>query len=458
MDSDADLLPMAEGVNVTVNVHVLPAETEPLQPDTAKSAASVPDILKLDIINGAVPVLVIVKFPVVATPAAPDRLKVLLEMLNCGTDVAVLDKLTVLGLPAASCVIDSVADLLPVVVGANATVSVHVLFAAIALLHPDTVKSAAFVPVIAKLATVNEPVPVLVTVIVPVLVLLISVDAIDRSLVLKLIAGCVAVLDRATVLGLPLASCVMDSVAVLLPAVVGENVTVSVHVPLAAIGLLQPETVKSAASVPVIAKFATVSGAVPVFVTVIVPVLVLFMLVLVTDNELVLKLIAGARAVDDNSIVVVAALYALLATDNVAALLPDVVGANVTVSVHVPPAATAPLQPDTVKSAAFVPDMAKLETVNGTDPVLVIVMLPVVLDPTVVDVTDKLLVLVLMSGTCATSSANGAAGTVNAAVYLATPFVIRTSSTYPFKELLPPGPEPSLPMTKFCALLELNNA
>ena len=119
----------------------------------------------------------------------------------------------------------------------------------------------------------------------------------------------------------------------------------------------------------------------------------------------------------------------MLVTVSVAALLPEVVGANVTVSVQVSPAATEPLHPDTVKSAAFVPDMAKLETVKGDVPVLVIVIIPVFVDPTLVDAIAKLLVLVPITATCAAASANGVVGTAKLAVYLATPFVSRTSST-----------------------------
>ena len=114
---------------------------------------------------------------------------------------------------------------------------------------------------------------------------------------------------------------------------------------------------------------------------------------------------------------------------SVADLLPVVAGANVTVSVHVPPAATALPQPETVKSAASVPEIARLDMVSGELPGLVIVIVPVLFDPTLVDVIDKLLVLVLMLANCGASFANAAVGAVNAAVYLATPFVIRTSST-----------------------------
>ena len=116
-----------------------------------------------------------------------------------------LDSVTVLGLPLASWVIDSVADLLPAVVGANVTVNVHVSPAATAPSQTETENSEAFVPEIAKLETVSGPVPVLVTVIVPVFIVLTSVDAIDRLLVLRLIAGAVAVPPNVTVLGLPLA-------------------------------------------------------------------------------------------------------------------------------------------------------------------------------------------------------------------------------------------------------------
>ena len=318
-------------------------------------------------------------------------------MLNSGAAVAVLDNATVLGLPLASCVIDSVADLLPAVVGANVTVSVHVLFAVIALLHPETVKSDAFAPEIAKLATVKGPVPVLVTVIVPDLVALTSVDAIDRLLVLKLMAGAVAVPLNVTALGLPLASCVIDSVADLLPVVAGANVTVSVHVPPAATELLQPVTVKSEAFVPEIAKLETVSGAVPVLVTVIVPVLVLFMLVLVTDNELVLRLIAGASAVL-LTLTLLGLPAALCEIASVADLLPLEVGVNVTPMVHVSFTATLLEHPVALNSAALAPENARFVTVNGAVPIFVTVILLVVLDPTVAFATVNVLELRLIIG------------------------------------------------------------
>jgi hypothetical protein len=273
-------------------------------------------------------------------------------------------------------------------------------------------------------------VPVLVTVIVPVFVLLISVDATDKLLVLKLIAGSVAVLLKLTVLGLPLASCVIDSVADLLPVVVGENVTVSVHVSPAATLPEQPVTLKSAASVPVIAKLDTFRGAVPVFVTVIVPVLVLLMLTDPILRLLLLKLIAGASPVDDRAIVVapLIELYALFVSVNVADLLPDVAGVKDTDSTQDVFAAKPLVQPDTLNSDAFVPVIAKLDIVSAAVPVFVTVTLLVVVEPTKVDSTLKLLVLVPIIAICACSSANGAVGGAKESVYLATPLVIRTSS------------------------------
>lgn len=172
IDNVAALLPLvAVGVNVTVNTQFAPGETALEQPVTEKSTASVPVIDKLDIVSGPVPLLVMVKLPVVVLLGDVLKLNEFEEILNTGTAAsAVLLKLTVLGLPVALCIIDSVAVLLPVVLGAKVTVNVHVPPAATELAQPLTVKSDAFAPEIANSETVSGAVPVFVTVIVPVFV------------------------------------------------------------------------------------------------------------------------------------------------------------------------------------------------------------------------------------------------------------------------------------------------
>ena len=298
--------------------------------------------------------------------------------------------------------IDSVADLLPVVVGANVTVSVHVPPAATALLQPETVKSAASVPEIARLDTVSGELPVFVTVIVPVLLLFILVLATDSELVLRLIAGASAVLLTLTLLGLPAALCEIASVADLLPPDVGVNVTPIVHVSFTATLLEHPVALNSAALAPENDRFVTVNGAVPVFVTVMLLVVLAPTVAFAIVSVLELKLMvgAGARAVLKRATVLGLPLASWV-IDSVADLLPVVVGANVTVSVHVPPAATALLQPETVKSAASVPEIAKLDTVSGAVPVFVTVIVPVLVSPVVVDATDSELVLKLIAGATA---------------------------------------------------------
>ena len=138
--------------------------------------------------------------------AVVPKLKLSALTLNNGAlTVAVAVKLIELGLPVALCAIDNVAVLLPATVGANVTVNVHVPLAAIALEQPLTVKSLEFVPVMFKLDIVKGPVPVFVTVIVPVFVAPAIVDAIAKLVALRLIIGAVAVPLRLTTAGLPLA-------------------------------------------------------------------------------------------------------------------------------------------------------------------------------------------------------------------------------------------------------------
>ena len=60
---------------------------------------------------------------------------------------------------------------------------------------------------------------------------------------------------------------------------------------------------------------------------------------------------------------------ALCATNNVAVLVPAVVGAKTTVIVQLAPRLTAPMQPLTVYSLALLPATVKLEIIKGAVPV-----------------------------------------------------------------------------------------
>ena len=64
----ADLLVLVDAVKVTVSMHVPPAATGLSQPETEKSAASVPVIFRLLIVSGPAPEFVIVRFPVTLVP------------------------------------------------------------------------------------------------------------------------------------------------------------------------------------------------------------------------------------------------------------------------------------------------------------------------------------------------------------------------------------------------------
>ena len=161
--------------------------------------------------------------------------------------------------------------------------------------------------------------------------------------------------------------------AVRAPVAPGAKVTLTVQVPPAATGVVQPVAANSDASAPVTVRPVTVSGPVPVLVT-----------VTVCAADVVPTAwppkarVAGATATCGAVPVPVrsttgAAPGASEATVSVAALAPAVVGGNVTSTVHVAPGATAAAQPVAANCAASVPPTVSADTVSGAEPVLVTV-------------------------------------------------------------------------------------
>ena len=167
--TDAVSLLASEGVKVTPIVQVAPTATElpQVSATSAKSAALVPVIARLLMLNAVLPPLVRVTVWAELVEAIGWFPKEILvgERVTPAAAVPVPERLTVCGLPVALSVIVTVAVRLPVAAGVKVTLIVQLPPAATEL--PQVLvcaKSLGLVPVMARLEMVKVAVPVLLRV------------------------------------------------------------------------------------------------------------------------------------------------------------------------------------------------------------------------------------------------------------------------------------------------------
>ena len=128
------------------------------------------------------------------------------------------------------------------------TLSLHVLPGAIAAVQVPRVAVKAELPVTVTAETVSGAVPVLVTIASLVVVVPAALAPNGTPAMVAVAAAATPVPDRATTIGEAtfVATWAIESDALFAPAVVGRNVTLSVHEVPAGIANVQPVTVNSA--------------------------------------------------------------------------------------------------------------------------------------------------------------------------------------------------------------------
>jgi hypothetical protein len=227
--------PVAVGANFTLTLHLEPAEM--LDPQELLEIAKLALTAMLENVSDTFWLLVTVTdWDELVLPT--DTVPKLRELAESVTGVLpVPERLTVCGLVNEASVNVSVPEIEPVVVGENVTPTVHL--APAAMLVPQVLLATAKLALAAMLLNVSATFSLLVRVTLLAELVLPTATVPRLKLVAESVTGVLPVPDRLTVCGLLDAASVKVSVPVDAPISVGEKVTPTVQVPLAA--TLEPQ-------------------------------------------------------------------------------------------------------------------------------------------------------------------------------------------------------------------------